>query len=461
MAFFTAQEFDYFDHYAYLTKVRQLSQLAKGDYSCLLQVLSQHFPQTANVPIRTVPFVERYVNETSGIYVRPAQRAFGATLPSDAWAKLQRVYRNSRVDNAMDQLERMAWVQQSAYLLVTPGRRFGTVKLRVLDPSELSPTISDWENASDPLAWDSVRVRVPVGGNESQVVHGEMFLSPYEAYTIKGSKKVPVFAGIENPLGRIPIVAIHTVEPDAGRWHAPAHDSLLNLALALCIQESDTELLIHNQSFGQWVLSGADIGDIVGGDGDPKNPQVPRVSFGSDKVFALPVNSNPDAPPARLEIVQGNPPIAQITGWQESRLRLFCSLKGLSADAFLRTNTAVTASARRVSEHDRKVIRDRIRPALLQAEQDLAVLVAGLLNASELVPIDLTLVEVQVTWQDPPAVVDPLHDAQATEARARIGIESPVDVIAAEQGIAPAEARRVWERNMADAQTMKGEPSIA
>ena len=455
MAFFTANEFNYFDAIDFRLKVKRLSQLARGDYSCLPRILNEHFPQT-DVPIRTVPFVERYVSETSGVYVRPAQRAFGAALPSDAWAKLQRVYRSSQVDHHMDSLERMAWVQQSAWLLVLPGARMGTVQLRVLDASELEPEVQNWQDAANPDSWSRVIVRVPVGGNANQVVYGEMHLTPYEAYIIQGGQKVPVFGdSIANPLGRIPLIALHTVDPEAGRWHAPAHDSLLNLAIAICIQESDTETLVHYQSWGQWVISGADIADLMGAAGKD-DPKIPAVSMGVGKVFMLPVSSNPDAAPAKLEIVQGQPPIAQITSWQESRLRLFCSLKGLSADAFLRTNTAVTASARRVSEHDRKVIRDRIRPALLRAEQTLAELIASILNVYEIVPIDPNLVDVQVTFQDPPAIVDPLHDAQATEARARIGVESPVDVIMAEQGIGFAEARKVWERNMQDAEMIKG-----
>jgi hypothetical protein len=215
------------------------------------------------------------------------------------------------------------------------------------------------------------------------------------------------------------------------------NEPLLSMQLALCVSESDTELLVHQQAWGQKVLENA----------QPAQ-QVEELHVGPDKVLAL-VNNDPQSAGPRLAIVQGQPPLAQITGWNESRLRLLCSMFDLSPDAFLKVNTAVTASARAYDARDRAEARARFEPVFVRAEVELARIVAAVLNLTEPVKVPAD-VGVSVRWPsyDPP--VDPLHESQAMVAEIGLGSRSVVDHVAERDGISRAAARARVESNLAE-----------
>jgi hypothetical protein len=415
---------------------RQLGQLLRGDFSSMASELSSAFPNTRGMQERYVPLVQRYAQELSGLYARPVVRRFlDSTAPIEALLKLQAIYRASRVDRALHQAHRALLVQNTIVLAVLPAG-LGRVRVLVCEPWQVDWQVGDPLYADDVQSADKVCLRVPIKVVASSVVYGDLVITSQEIYLDRGGEQVPIYGGSTlNPFGRIPLVVLRGEDPLPGRPFAPVLEPLLNMAIALCVSESDTELLVHTQAWGQKVIEGAQI-----------SQQVEELQVGPDKVIAL-TNHDPGAPPPRLTIVQGQPPLAQITGWNEARLRLLCSMFDLSPDAFLKVNTAVTASARAFDARDRAEAKARYEPILVQAEQELAQLVAAVVNLTDPLKVPET-VAVDVTYPayDPP--VDPLHEAQALQAAVGLGIDSPVAVVAARDGVSPGEARRRVEANL-------------
>lgn len=420
----------------FIRQSRQLSQLLRGDFSSIAAELAKAFPNTRGLQVRYVPLVQRYAQELAGLYNRPVVRRFNdSTADLQALLKFQAVYASSQVDQALALAHRVLLVQNTAVFAVLPAG-VGRVRVLVLEPWQVGWEVGDPLLADDVQAAKQVRLRVPVEVTVNTVVYGDMVFTRDEIYLDRSGEHAPVYGGsTRNPFGRLPLVVVRGEQPLPGRSMAPVLEPLLNMAIALCMSESDTELLVHTQAWGQKVIKNAQIAQ-----------QVEELQVGPDKILAL-VNNDPQAPAPELAIVQGQPPLAQITGWNESRLRLLCSMFDLSPDAFLKVNTAVTASARAYDARDREAAKARYEPIFWQAEQELARTIAAVLNLAD--PLKLPeSVAVDVTWPsyDPP--VDPLHEAQAFASNVALGLDSPVAVVAARDGVSRGEARRRVEANL-------------
>lgn len=420
-------------------KSLQLSQFLRGDFSSIARELARVFPNTEGLQERFVPLVQRFAHELSGLYSRPVVRTFSSpTASPEALAKLADLYLWSGVDRKLQDVHRMLLVQQTVVLLVLPDR-LGRVRLQAFEPWQVEWTSGDPMRADDLSRATEVRLRVPVSVTATTIVYGDLVLTPTEAYIQKGGAKVPVYGNsTSNPFGRIPLVVLRSETPPPGRWAAAVNEPLLTMQLALCIAESDTELLVHTQAWGQKVIRNAQYGQ-----------QVETLQVGPDKVLAL-VNNDPTAPPPELGIVQGQPPLSQITGWNESRLRLLCSMFDLSPDAFLKVNTAVTASARAYDARDREEAKARFLPVFADGERELAREVAAVSNLTEplQIPEDVS-VAVQYTEADMlPA--DPLAESQALASDLALGIRSRVEFVARRDGLTWAQAVARIQRNLAD-----------
>lgn len=414
---------------------RQLGQLLRGDFSSIAAELARVFPHTTGLQERFVPLVSRYAHELSGLYTRPVVRRFNAPGEPSGLVKLQAVYAASQVDRVLHQAHRSLLVQNTVVLLVLPAG-VGRVKLEVFEPWQVDWVVGDPLRADDVQAAQVVNLRVPIKIEGDAVIYGNLVVSQTEIYIDKGGAKVPVYGdSTRNPFGFLPLIVLRGEVPAPGRPFASVNEPLLNMNLALCVSESDTELLVHTQAWGQKVIENAQIAQ-----------QVEELQVGPDKVLAL-VSNDPQAQPPRLVVVQGQPPLAQITGWNESRLRLLCSMFDLSPDAFLKVNTAVTASARAYDARDRQEAKARYEPIFVQAEQELANVVGAVLNLSEPVKVPVP-VSVQLDYPawDPP--VDPLHEAQALASNVALGVESAVAVVAARAGVSRAAARVMVENNL-------------
>ncbi|MBM4346332.1 MAG: hypothetical protein FJ100_23400, partial [Deltaproteobacteria bacterium] len=358
MALFTMTEIETWKPETFAFRSQQLAQLLRGDFSSIAKELSKVFPNTKGLQERFVPLVQRYAHELSGLYVKPVVRRFAQpqAATADPFVKLHAVYAASGVDRVLHQAHRELLVQNTMILAVFPAG-VGRVRVRAF-----APYLVDWQ-LGDPMWADelqeasSVTLRVPSKAEDGLITYGRIVFTPTEIYREgAGGTRTPVYGkSTRNPFGRIPLVVLRGEAPLPGRAFAPVNEPLLTMQLALCVSESDTELLVHTQAWGQKIIRNA----------QPAQ-QVEELAVGPDKVVAL-VNNDPQAPAPDLAIVQGNPPLAQITGWNESRLRLLCSMFDLSPDAFLKVNTAVTASARAYDARDREESKARYEPVFLQA----------------------------------------------------------------------------------------------
>lgn len=419
---------------------QQLDELARDEYVSMAAELAKAFPNTKNMPRRYVPLVSRYVSELSGYYASTVTRKFGPDQPAASWQKLTDIYSNSMVTRTLGNVEEALWTQNSIIIIPMPdGPR--KVRLILARPWQCEVLIADPLYANEPRGWMLLRVRIPIATTTGMVTFGLMEISPTHAWRQVGGTKIGIYApDFSNPFGRIPVVIVHRRDPADGQVFGPVNQPLLSLAIALCLRESDLELLVHTQGWGQKVVIGADPAM------KPKEVQV-----GPDKLLYL-YGDGPDGGASPdMKVVQGQPPIAQIVGHMESSMRLWCSLLGLSPDAFLRVNTSLTASSRLFSDRDREEVRQRIKPRLATCEQQLAMNIADVSNVSGLLAIDATAVSVSVSWVSPEAAVDPLHDAQADTANVALGATRRSEVIARRRGISQADAEAVLDANIAEA----------
>lgn len=426
-----------FDEQSWRDDSRSLELLALGDYQPVADEVRRLWPNS-QLPTRAIPFVARYVAELTGRYSRALIRRFVAPgQPSESWQKLQAVYSASGMDAAWDSVERQLVVQRSLILLPLPAG-MGRVRMLVCLPYQVEVEHGDPLFADDPATWRRLTVVAPQTQAAGQVVNGRIEITPSSAWRDLNGQKVGLFAvDGGNPFGRIPAVVVRLGDAYSGRWHGPIAESVLNLQLALSAQVADNERIIRHCAWPQRVIEGATIAQ-----------RTEELVMGADKVVAL-VGDETNKPTMR--VVQGQVPVAELTGYLDGQIRLYCAMLGLDPSAFLRVNTSVTASARLFASQDRQEQKDRVIPVLLAAETQWARLVAEWLSFSELLQLPYRDLTVSVDWLDPTISADPLHDAQAAAARIEAGIDSPVDVVARERGISRFEAVKIVERNRADA----------
>ena len=430
-------EFTPFDVALFRKRSRQLDLLARGDFSPIPEEVRAAFPRS-DLPVRAVPFAQRYVGELSGLYARPVVRRFQASgMVAESWKKLGEVYDGSRLDAVLDRIEQALWVQNSVLVVVMPdGLR--RVRPVLALPWQVEVTVSDPLRADTPEGWSKVEIQVPRQVSAEQVLFGKMELTATHAWRDKGGERVGIFsADGTHPFGRIPVCVLHRIQPDEGRALAPVNEAVLNLQVALSLQLADSEMMIRHSAFPQKVIQNADLAQ-----------QVQEVLLGPDKVLALSKSDPTSAAGPTLAVVQGQLPVAQLTTWIDAQVRLYCAMLGLSADAFLKVNTALTASARLFAAQDRKALRDRVKPVLARAETDIARLVAQVLNLSGVQPLPADELTVDIAWQDATPPVDPQNEAQANLARMQQGVLTPDDIVAAEQGVSAGAARRLVDANL-------------
>ena len=432
-----------FDSLKFATRSRQLDLLARGDYSPIQSELDATFPNSS-LPVRAIPFVQRYVAELAGLYARPVVRRFRpGDLGLAAFTKLQTVYGESKIDRAMDRIEQALWVQNTVMAVVMPDG-LGKVRLQPILPWQVEAVeVTDAMAASNPRSWSRVVAQMPASVTADQVIMGRLELTHTHAWRATAAGKVGIYAEDgTHPFGRVPIIIAHRVAPDDGRWAAPINEAVLNLQMSLSLQSADNENIVRNCAWPQKVIKNATIAQ-----------QVDEVTVGPDKVIALVRSGNPDDPAPELAVVQGQVPVSELVSFAEHQIRLYCAMLGLDPSAFLRVNTAVTAAARLFSAQDRAAIRHRLQPVLRQFENDLARWIVAVLALREPMPLPTDL-GVDVTWSIPAPQSDPQSDAQATTAGIAIGTEAPSLVVANRDGISRKAALALVESNLAEARAL-------
>ena len=430
---------DVINEQKFRTRSMQLDELLRGDYRMMAAELRRVFPKTKGLQERYVPLVQRYAHELSGaLYARPLTRRFGeSTLPAAIFQKLRKLYVESTIDHAMLHAHRELLVQQT--VIMVPFREpDGYFYIRSYSPWEFEIEYGDLLRAGELQSAKSVSIKIPVQNEAGAVGYGRMYLDHERAYYEVRGGVVPLIGdSVEHGLGMIPAVGIRSEDAMPGRFEAPLNDAVLNAAIALMISESDTELLVHTQAWGQRVLQGAQLGQMV-----------EELQIGPEKVLAL-YSMDPAAPPPELKIVQGQPPISSIVAWNESRLRLLCSMFDLQPDAFLKNNTSTTASARAADARDRVDSAQRYIPIFERAERELLRLIAKIMNRTDPVQIPEDI-DVSLRFSRFLPYADPLHEAQAVQLQMQTGTMSPVDYLMSRDGLSREGARSRIRQNIAE-----------
>jgi hypothetical protein len=434
-----------FNEVEYKEQSRQLDQLARGDFQPIADELKKAFPRTT-LPVRAIPFVQRYVTELSGVYSRPVVRRFRPTaMPTAMWQSLQAVYDASRIDRAMEAAEASLWTQNTAISVVIPDG-IGRVKLLHIKPWQIERIeVDDAAKADDPRSWTLLEAMVPAGYVSGQVVSGRMRLTPTMATREIGGKAVGIYSTDgSHPFGRVPVVVAHRIAPDVGRPTPALNEAVLNLQVALSLQQADSELIVRHCAWPQKWIRNASIAQ-----------QVEELRHGPDKFLAMVKSGDPTQPGPELAIAQGHVPVAELVSFAEHQIRLYCSMLGLDPSNFMRSNTATTASARLFGAQDRAALRARLEPTLLQFERDLVLLVAETLSLRESMPFPRGL-SVDVAWAVAEPSPDPQSEAQALALEIVNGTNSAADVVAKREGISRAAALAVVKRNLDEARELSG-----
>lgn len=418
---------------------RDLDLFSRGDYSPLSRYLREAYPNT-DLPIRAVPFVQRYVAELAGIYSHAPIRRFGPFLAEPVWQKLQAVYTASGIDQAGEESERHLWVQ-NCYLAVLLPDGIGKVREQPILPHQIVEIqIDDPLRADDPTSWSKLVASVPMSSAGGQVINGLMTLTRSTATRQLGGKVVGLYSEDgSHPFGTLPVIGAYRVTPDAGRPLPPVNEAVLNVQVLLSTRAADDELIIRHCAYPQKVVTNGTLGmqtEMLEG-------------LGPDSIYMLPnmdaAGNGPD-----LKVVQGQVPVSELVAYAEHQVRLYTSLLGLDPSAFLRQGgVAVTAEARLFTAQDRKSLRDRIIPTLIRLERSrLKMLVAVLaLREPMAIPSD---VSVDVTYYDDTPTAGRQSEAQALAIEIPLGVSSPVDVVMARDGVSRAVALETVKRTLAE-----------
>jgi len=432
-----------FNEAQFVHRSRQLDLLARGDYSPIKDELALAYPNS-DLPVRAIPFVQRYIAELSGLYARPVVRRFRPSGQDQAvYSKLQAVYRASRIDRTLSVVEDALWAQNTVLLAVLPDG-IGKVHVVPILPWQVEQVdIDDPLAAHDPRSWSRIVVAVPASVAAGQVVMGRMTLSTTHAFRHVGGSKVGIYSEDgSHPFGTVPIIAIHRVQPDPGRWCSPVNEAVLNLQISLSLQAADDENIVRHCAYPQKVIKNAIVNQLV-----------EHLTVGPDKIMTLIRGGNPEDPAPELVIVQGQVPVSELVSFAEHKIRLYCAMLGLDPSAFLRVNTSVTASARMFAHQDRQGLREKIYPCLADMENSLAKWVTAVLAIREpmAIPADLGAV---VTFMVPQPSADPRAEAEASRTRLALGLASPAELLAKERGISITEATKIVKKNLEDAHAL-------
>ena len=424
-----------FNQIDFMRKSRQLDLLARGDFTPIERELSAAYPDS-NLPVRAIPFVQRYVSELSGLYQRPVVRRFKAAgIAKETYETLQTVYDASCIDAVMADAEQALWHQNTVLLVVIPDG-LGRVHVEQVLPWQIELVEMDEPLASGkPTSWSKVWLQVPTQVVNNTVIFGRMELSRTEAWRYKGAERVGIYRpNGGHPFGTVPLVVAHRIKPDKGRPCAPVNEAVLNLQVAISLQAADNELIIRHCAWPQKVIEGGDTKQMV-----------EKVVLGPDTVYNLTRTGDPSSPSPHMQVVQGHVPVTELVNFAEHQVRTYCAMLGLDPSTFIRVNTSVTASARLFSMQDRTAQRDKILPKLALLESGLLWMIVRVLQLGQPFPVPADLA-VAVTYNYFEPDPDPLRTAQARAMNIKMGLTSSADELAADAGISrPAALARVTQ----------------
>jgi hypothetical protein len=409
---------------------RKLDRYYRRDYSPIGAVLSTLFPVSyaeGQLHVRTVPFIHSYAREMATAYVQPPTRQFdGLNNAALAEAAYQRI----GVDGIMRVVDETLWVQDNAIILTMPDNE-GRITPQVLPPWRVEPVTTD-PMVSDPSSVEKWKISLPRQKQTDAIsatnIDDVLVLTATEAYWAEQEIGAWNDEGT-NPLGTVPIIVTRASLPEPGAFYAPLPDDLLAAQEALIIDHTDVGRAARF-ALGQKVISGM------------SQTELKALSYGPDVVLALEKDQ-------RFEIVYGNPGIDAMLSASTGYLANVLGMLKINPGAFVKSTT-LTAAAKIAETADRATERSLHLQELHRAEQRLYRHIARWTNAQrDQAVLPVTGVKVVLEHHEIRPTMDPLHEAQAAALEVKVGLTSPVELIAKKRGISTDQAKKIFEENIA------------
>tara|TARA_Y100001963_G_scaffold16099_1_gene19958 strand:+ start:508 stop:1887 length:1380 start_codon:yes stop_codon:yes gene_type:complete len=400
----------------------QVEELRLGDFSSMINELSQLIKSNDNISLRPVPIVSGVTEDLARLYVKRPTRTFRG-IGGPAGRALAEIYKRSKIDRALLEIHQKLVAQNSVIVEVLPSTG-GRVHVASYCPFEFEVERGNLTNAEISDA-TRVTLRVPLQQSGDSVYFGRRVYTRELAYTeLPSGDRIPVFGDdIAHNLGRLPLVGIRATDGRKGWWAPPINEALLQIAIGTTIAVSDIEHICRNQCHGRQVLTGAGARSAA-----RSMRSGPRELW----IFESDGDGNLD-----FDIKHTKPEVEKYLKAIEGMLEMFERFSHLTPGS-LSKSSGITGAAKdreRVSVLEES---ERTRTLFEDFEQDLAELIAAVgpsVLAAGTVP------EVDVRYHLVQAPDNTLQGAQARAIDFAQGIDSAVEYVSRAEGIQAKDAQ--------------------
>ena len=392
--------------------------------------LAKVISRGSNIHLRYLPLIERITNDKASLYVKRPSRVLEAGTVART-EKLVEIYRRSRIDRFMLQLQQRAEGQNSMVVALDPHPVDPRAVIpRSFIPGEVSVESSDLMLDDIRLA-DSVKLRVPLMKEKSVLGH-ERILFGYRCYTrdeayiqAPDGTRVGIFNDeMTNPFPYIPLLSVRLTEPRKG-WHLPRLPlDLLSVQIGLIIGISDIENMVRLKAAGREVVVGQGARFAVS-----------KINAGPEGIIPL------EGDELSYQSVTTAPAVDKYLSAIETTVRLLANYKYTNPDG-LWSSSGITGAAKEAERQEILEDRQRRETVFADFEDDFVRLVA---DVARIGPSALSIGEpsVRIDYHFVRSRGNDLQTAQASALNFALGLDSAVDVVSASEGIPRDNARDV------------------
>lgn len=419
---------------------RALYQYLRRDMRRAREERERLYPQTHDSHvIRTVPFVwslarelaTAYVRRPSRLWYRETETARERIEDPGFLRRIERLYRDARVDRTMRHAHRQLVALNNATIWVWPKPETGAFDLVLIPPHDqrVIPRHPFSLDPRDVAVW-RFRVAVPVQDAPNSYVWAVGQVTSEQAVWVSGplaGKGIWVDDG-SNPFGEIPVVMLRGTDPGPGEWWGPSPRDILDAQDAINHDVTDVGHIARLQGYGQPVWKGG-------------GPKVAEQPLGPETAIAVPADGD-------FTFASASPELDAYLNQNDKYMNWSVAMNSLNPASFMKS-PGITALAKQVELNDRESFREEHLEILQQAEQrlyDLARLCVNWQRETEVLPP--AAVEVQYHVASVPA--DPLHASQALTNDLANGQTSRYRARARLDGISLDEAKRRVDEDMAE-----------
>ena len=399
--------------------------------------LAKVISRGSNIRLRYLPLIERIANDKASLYVKRPTRVLDAGTVART-QKLEDIYRRSRFDRFLLNLQQRAEAQNSMVVALDPHPLDPrAVVPRSFIPGEVSIESSDLMLDDIRLA-DKVKIRVPLK-KENSVIGQERVLFGHRCYTrdeayIEGpdGKRVGIFNDeMTNPFGYVPLLSVRLTEPRKG-WHLPRLPlDLLSVQIGLIIGISDIENMVRLKAAGREVVVGQGARFAVS-----------KINAGPEGILPL------EGDELSYQSVTTAPAVDKYLTAIETTVRLLANYKYVNPDG-LWSSSGITGAAKEMERQEMLEDRQRREHTFADFEQDLVKLVA---DTARLGPSALSIGDptLSIDYHYVRSRGNDLQSAQASALNFALGLDSAVDVVSASEGVKRSEAQAMIAERLND-----------